>query len=447
MFKTNRKLIRSNESKISILQIIGFILMLIGIGSLIISVFCETNNKTPSIIAVSFFITMIGFSLAFPSLLEGNEGLSTMRIIVFMVTNVICMLLLKIGWGNNVSSLLDIKLDQYWMGVIAFVFGAKATQSFFESKMAANKTPASGMAGVEFSGAEIAKLAIAQNEQYLKVKYPNILSISDAVGDLDAEQTHVVALYLKDNNTPGIPGALEAKMPDGSIKNVATEVIGGMGTPKIHISQKDRIETEDHIETGSLCCLINSSDDGNFTGFVTAGHVYSRGNNTSAGGMLPGQNRKPVLVNGVKKGSWLYQSISATEDLAIVQLDDKNEDSNLKSFAAAGYDIIDDTDVKKCAVTLISNKSADRTGFVLDYAIGLDIPYDNGNKYISGIILVGSTNDRNTSKTLSQDGDSGGCVYNSSTGQLIGMILGGDAKFTYVLAIKDTLDGYNYTLI
>src|SRR5205823_1376178 len=63
-------------------------------------------------------------------------GLSTMRIVVFMIVNVICLLLIKIGWGKEIHSLEQIGLDQYWMGVIAFVFGAKATQSFFESKMA-----------------------------------------------------------------------------------------------------------------------------------------------------------------------------------------------------------------------------------------------------------------------------------------------------------------------
>ncbi|MFX6311328.1 hypothetical protein ABTF78_19545, partial [Acinetobacter baumannii] len=48
-----------------------------------------------------------------------------MRIIVFMFANVICMLLLKIGWGKDISSLEDIGLNGYWMGVIAFLFGAK----------------------------------------------------------------------------------------------------------------------------------------------------------------------------------------------------------------------------------------------------------------------------------------------------------------------------------
>jgi hypothetical protein len=130
-----RNLIQKNENQNSVLQIIGFVMMLSAITCLIIASFF-TSDIICSVVSVSFFVTMIGFSFAFPSLLKGNKGLSTMRIVVFMITNVVCMLLLKIGWSKNIHSLKDIGLDQYWMGVIAFVFGAKATQSFFESRMA-----------------------------------------------------------------------------------------------------------------------------------------------------------------------------------------------------------------------------------------------------------------------------------------------------------------------
>ena len=78
---------------------------------------------------------MLGFAFAFPDLLQDqNKGLSTMRIVTFMMINVICMLLLKVGW--NCKSFEDIGINGYWMGIIAFVFGAKAAQSYFESKTA-----------------------------------------------------------------------------------------------------------------------------------------------------------------------------------------------------------------------------------------------------------------------------------------------------------------------
>jgi len=86
-------------------------------------------------IAIYFFIIMLGVSFAFPTLLQSaDQNVSTMRIVVFMMVNVICMLLLKNGW--SVDNLSEIKLDGYWMGIIAFVFGSKATQTFFENRKA-----------------------------------------------------------------------------------------------------------------------------------------------------------------------------------------------------------------------------------------------------------------------------------------------------------------------
>lgn len=82
-------------------------------------------------VAIAFFTTMLGVAFAFPDMLKGQtKEISTMRIIVFMLANVITMLLIKMGWEHD--SLSDIGLDGYWMGLIAFLFGAKATQSYIE---------------------------------------------------------------------------------------------------------------------------------------------------------------------------------------------------------------------------------------------------------------------------------------------------------------------------
>ena len=149
----NRKLIASKEDRISTIQVIGFALILIGALYILFKIFFGTIDNGSFIsaekVAIVFFIIMLGLSLAFPSLLKDqNKGLSTMRIIVFMLANVICLLLLKVGW--NVTDFGDIGIDQYWVGIIAFVFGAKATQAYFESKLAVPKQEPSkvGIAGL-----------------------------------------------------------------------------------------------------------------------------------------------------------------------------------------------------------------------------------------------------------------------------------------------------------
>ncbi|HEX8021280.1 hypothetical protein [Mucilaginibacter sp.] len=134
-----RKLIHRTDENISYLQIMGFIVIIAGIIYLFIRQLF--SNLSSEVIAIDFFTIMLGIIFAFPDLLkDANNGLSTMRIVVFMVINVFCLLALKLGW--EAKNFKDIGVDQYWTGIIAFVFGAKATQSFFESKLAVATTQA-----------------------------------------------------------------------------------------------------------------------------------------------------------------------------------------------------------------------------------------------------------------------------------------------------------------
>jgi hypothetical protein len=153
MWKKPRvKLIDSSNSPNSALQILGFIMIVAGTLYLLIKVFLPSQISFASFsgetVSIVFFIIMLGVSFAFPQLLQDyTRGLSTMRITVFMMTNVICMLLLKAGW--SAAGLEDVKINPYLAGIIAFIFGSKATQSYFESKLAVPQSTAPDTAQLE----------------------------------------------------------------------------------------------------------------------------------------------------------------------------------------------------------------------------------------------------------------------------------------------------------
>jgi hypothetical protein len=442
---STRKLISPNETKVSYTQIFGFIFIVLGIVIITIAGFC---NLSSSIIAISFFITMLGIAFAFPSLLEAKDGLSTMRIVVFMMVNVISMLLIKIGW--NKCSLTDIGLDQWWMGVIAFVFGAKATQSYFESKLAALKSDDSkvGTAAINFTNSDIAKLAVEQNQQYLRIKFPNIVSISDTVNDLNQKETHLVAIYLNDSNDVGIPGKLEARMPDGSIKTVSTEIVKDLGKSKIHFSQIDSFVSNTYSPDylGSICCAVSSNTDSNFKGIITAAHVLTDGRyDDSNNGILNPSQQSKIILDGKNSGIWFYKLLTYDQDLAIIKLNsNKTPSTNYLCFKNQFYTITDkDVKLTNPNVTIVS-KNKKKDAYIINYGIGLSLYYSNGEFYKNNIILIGSSNDPNNSKSISEPGDSGGCVFIKDSMQLIGILLGGDNKFSYVLPIADALISNNF---
>jgi hypothetical protein len=282
-----------------------------------------------------------------------------MRIVVFMMVNVISMLLIKIGW--NKSSLKEIELDQWWMGVIAFIFGAKATQSYFESKLAALKSEDSkvGTAAINFINLDIAKLAVKQNQQYLRIKFPNIVSIRDTVNDLNQKETHRVAIYLNDSNDVGIPGTLEARMPDGSVKTVSTEIVKDLGEGKIHFSQIDssvsNTNSPDYL--GCICCGVVSNTDTKFNGIITAAHVLTDGRyDDSNNGILNPSQQSEIILDGENSGTWYYKLLTYDQDLAIIKINsNKAPSANYLYFKNQFYTIAD-KDVKPTNpnVTIIS---------------------------------------------------------------------------------------------
>lgn len=297
--------------------------------------------------------------------------------------------------------------------------------------------------------AQIAQIAIQQNQDQLKNRFRNIASISDAVKDLSGEETHTVAIYLKDNDTTGLPNRLTARLTDGTSQIISTEIITGVGNGKIHIAQSadsvSDINSPDFL--GSICCLVKSVTDPDFFGAVTSGHIYSNGAFKNVGGILDSDEQVTALISGKSDYKWFFQLITNMQDLAIVRLKDKpTKKDNFQSFAEGYFEVTDDDICKKTAnVTIVSRDNHIRNAYIVDYNISVGVTYkENDTKYISGIILIGDQSNRSLSSTVTKPGDSGSCVYHTETKKLIGMILGGDEKFSYVLGISETLANYNF---
>lgn len=303
--------------------------------------------------------------------------------------------------------------------------------------------PKTGAAALAYTNAEIAKLALEQNLQYLKIKFPNILSISDTVYDFDNTESHVIVLYLDDNNASELPDKLEVKMPDGMIRTIPTEIIKDVGSGSISVNQKDEISNGKFH--GSVCCIV---DTGNDLKLATAGHVFSEGRSTDFGGELAIELQTQAKINKSVIGNWFFQVINSRNDVALASIDNFMEDNGCISFRDKDHYEVKDQDVRKTKVKVISNVSNPKTrdAYILDYNTVWGVKYNNEKIIKSNIIVIGNSTDRNKSGTVSQGGDSGGCVYEPISGNLVGLILGGNSRFTWVLPLKEIFDEYNYKL-
>jgi|694.fasta_scaffold116733_2 hypothetical protein len=453
-----RDWIQKGEGKLTYVQLFGFVLIILGIvyfasfllpSGIIDSLPFLKFDKHPesSEIAIAFFTIMLGVAFAFPDMLKGQtKEISTMRIIVFMFANVICMLILKIGWDKH--SLGEIGLDGYWMGVIAFLFGAKATQAYFENAKSffPNSTSTSNTSDSPLSKSEISRLAANQNRDELLAKHPNIECVSDTLKDGNS----AVTIYVKDNQIESIPKELSATLKNGSVVKVPTEIISDSGEGKPHIGQSTDELSDSNSPNyfGSICCIVDSTTNPNFKGVVTAGHVFTYGDFYNYGGVLGQNQKRDGLINGNPKSQLFFQQMKFNQDIAITEINDKtNLLDNYISFAKGFYQVSEsDFNSNIPNVTIASRQNNVRDAYILDFNVSFEIKYFNSPKYVRNIILIGNTNDRATSQTVSVGGDSGSCVYHKETGRLIGLLLGGNKKFSFVLPIQETLNSFNFKL-
>lgn len=470
--KSTRRLIQKSESKVSVLQIFGFLLILLGVISLIISSF-QHGYTIPPIIAVSFFITMLGFSFAFPSLLESNDGLSTMRIVVFMVTNVICMLLLKIGWADGIKDLKSIGLDQYWMGVIAFVFGAKATQSFFESKMAkliegkpsaiVGKTDSqTNYDNLETADTKIINEALDEKGEEWVASFPYVTGFSVRNKIIDNVESNNVALIFKVTAKPSkleygrIPEYIVYKSKTGKSYKILTDVIKEetpTGSVKIKKDEEpfplgNSISRRDEYSTGSIGLVVNQDDD-NLTNYVVSCyHVFCAPELKSGNKTFENANNAPVICASAQDhgsnyiGDVVMGKINNKFDFAIAKINDGIKLDNSIELAdgtitpsAFGY-VLDKN--KGDTLTLCGRSSGVSHGLVKSLLVPQTIWYVNHtvSQYLQGLIEV---------TKFSTKGDSGGIVINSNN-EIVGLLIADSDISSYVLPVENFLTKNNYSL-
>lgn len=454
-----RDWIQKDEGKLTYIQLFGFLLITLGIIYLssfllpsgvinYLPSFKLDDDPTPNGISIAFFTTMLGVAFAFPDMLKGQtKEISTMRIIVFMFANVICMLLLKIGWDK--PSLTEIGLDGFWMGVIAFLFGAKATQAYFENAKSffhKSNSDISEKNKIGITKIAVAQLAKVQNEEKLHEQFPNIEFISDTI----KEGESCITIYLKDDDFKNIPSFIEAQLNDHTTIKVQTEVVSNIGKGIPHYGQltNDIVDSNTTEYFGSICCLVDSVVNPSFKGVITSGHIFTFGKFIDYEGFVKENRAHDAISNGNEIGKLHFQQMTSNQDLAIVELSKNSELHNhFLSFSKGFYKVtLSDMNSKTPNVTILSRKNNKRDAFLIDFNVSMRLYYKGAQKIMRNIILIGSDIDKNRSKSLSDGGDSGSCVYHKDSKKLIGMLLGGNDKFSFVLPLEEILNTNNFKI-
>lgn len=302
---------------------------------------------------------------------------------------------------------------------------------------------------ISLSKIAIAQIAKVQNEEKLHEQFPAIEFVSDTIKNGES----CLTLYLKDNNTTGIPAFVFAVLNETTKIKVQTEIVSEMNSGKPHYAQltNDIANSQTRDFKGSVCCLVNHQNT-DVKAIVTSGHVFTNGVFEDLNGFVNTDQASPAISNGVTIGELYFQQMVPNQDIALIKLLPSTAiQSELKTFPNGFYPVSHvDTNSPVENVTILSRNNRERDAFIVDVDIRFRIYYagsgDNG-VIMRNLILIGSSADRTVSKTVSVEGDSGSCVYHKTSGKMIGILTGGNDRFSFVLPFEQTLIKNNFKLV
>ncbi|NUO01394.1 MAG: hypothetical protein HUU01_12355 [Saprospiraceae bacterium] len=284
---------------------------------------------------------------------------------------------------------------------------------------------------------QIVKRAIEENSDWLHREFSNIRLILPRYEYINGLYQHCVAIYLEDNEEQRIPAYLPIS---GSSKKVPVKVIPDLGPVQAHSKPGEVIKLSGSSIRGAFGCMVRDYEDSK-SYILTCAHVVTGRKcevnldevlNTTKVDIDPEENCpvKKILFDG-------------GFDCALVGPVNSSKHSNKlsRSKALRKPRVLSANDIgTDVYVEVNSNGLRWRRGSIVHHSKekegkGIEVNYDDGKKTFHGLIVAES---ESLAYKLTDRGDSGTILYDEE-GQALGMVIGGDAKFSYAIPIGDVL--------
>jgi hypothetical protein len=298
---------------------------------------------------------------------------------------------------------------------------------------------------IRFNENDLVNLAIAQHELVLKAKFHNIRFINDTVVIRQGKSTEVMAIFLTDNNSAGLPETVPVKLPSGKTYQVEVEIISNTGMARVSNGLTASLyNTIFPTAPGSGCCILKNGTE-HF--LLTNCHVLTGGFNRSP---LFNVNDS-VFYNDREIGLWHYGSISAVGDLATVKIDDIDRflaDNDHEQFNNQIYILSKPKDIKKRVSVRGSVTKLNTNAFIVDIVFDrVGVEYKDGStQKFRQAIMIGDRPDLNSCLPPVDFGDSGGVVFDLDN-RLIGIITAKDDKYAYATPIEQFIREFNFQIM
>lgn len=278
-------------------------------------------------------------------------------------------------------------------------------------------------------------LAIEQNRSELTARFPNIITM--AIGVMaDAKNNAVcVDIFICEGDISKIPKRLKVSYGKNKTGYIRTEVIDNKLQGKSHAIQIGSGTAIFNKRTPGLfgtvgCNLKNQNGITKY--FITCNHVLNGDNfydTFQKGDIIQ------IKKSGIKSdiGKWHFGKMNEQLDLAVCEyLSNPATTISKEAFVYEGLDK-DPAMMLSMAVKVNGKNRAIYHGYIVNPVIDFEIKYANKNVILKNVILVSASLAPINYKSLTEGGDSGALVLTESGDSIIGIVVGGDSKFTCII--------------
>lgn len=279
---------------------------------------------------------------------------------------------------------------------------------------------------------ETVHMAVEQNYRAMQRK-PGFVDMHVALSSNPHTPELICAVIFSRFNKAGkYPSYLKVKLPSGKMQRVNVEVITSFGTPKAHASDGDGVCGQNSAYfKGTICGAVKDIATNSRKFYLTCSHVLSGGDAVNKNGEIAVEEQEQVLnasTNFEPIGKWSYGLLTDQLDAALIDASDY-ETPAPNSFSAEvvpfGISLIGQ-------IVFINGAMNKEKGFIVGQSNApVAFEYNNQIHSISNLIKISRY--QYVQQSLTSPGDSGAVAYLSDTKQPLGMVVGANDQFTFLI--------------
>jgi hypothetical protein len=371
-----------------------------------------------------------------------------------------------IGWSKNLTMADWLTLpvgclltgcflslgSKFWHDLLDLVMQVKdLKRTLVQQNMTTDSGQAAGAGtsktNYKAQGLATAHLAIQDNSQTLTGHFSNISKLLPCFDEENGTRIPCVDICLDDQNTAQIPGFLPFTNGDGSVGSVKVRLIKDFKPVRPQAGTGDVVFNQNTPAVpGTLGCLVTGKDP-NVVFALTCNHVLT-GRQFQNPGSLGDETQENLGAGPIDLGAWTAGVMDKTVDAALITLTDPT--NGQPNGLASGSELTLQESDAGTPVTINSSVSPQKTGFVIHVNKPFTVNYDNQSVDMQGLISISSTTNAGAFSRITMDGDSGSLVFHTEKQQPIGIVLGANDQFTYVIpmaAIKAAFKDFQLTIL